>query len=107
MVSLMQTEYDGTGKTLFPEPDTTIDVRDTFGIDVDWQVPAFSLADERVPDLDKNYVFDPDTTLAILAGRSEEHTSELQSLMRISYAVFCLQKTIKPNDIHSEADTPN
>src|SRR3546814_10378260 len=36
------------------------------------------------------------------AGRSEEHTSELQSLMRISYAVFCLKKTkskhtIKPN----------
>src|SRR3546814_8142383 len=28
-------------------------------------------------------------------SRSEEHTSELQSLMRISYAVFCLQKTIK------------
>src|SRR3546814_2276829 len=30
--------------------------------------------------------------LATLAGRSEEHTSELQSLMRISYAVFCLKK---------------
>src|SRR3546814_3120147 len=30
--------------------------------------------------------------LAILALRSEEHTSELQSLMRISYAVFCLKK---------------
>src|SRR3546814_2110424 len=29
---------------------------------------------------------------ALLAGRSEEHTSELQSLMRISYAVFCLKK---------------
>src|SRR3546814_15688550 len=29
--------------------------------------------------------------------RSEEHTSELQSLMRISYAVFCLKKTKKPN----------
>src|SRR3546814_4906152 len=29
---------------------------------------------------------------SILAGRSEEHTSELQSLMRISYAVFCLKK---------------
>src|SRR3546814_3638181 len=28
----------------------------------------------------------------IMAGRSEEHTSELQSLMRISYAVFCLKK---------------
>src|SRR3546814_8294817 len=30
--------------------------------------------------------------IAAAAGRSEEHTSELQSLMRISYAVFCLQK---------------
>src|SRR3546814_5556600 len=30
---------------------------------------------------------------ALLIARSEEHTSELQSLMRISYAVFCLQKT--------------
>src|SRR3546814_10510778 len=32
----------------------------------------------------------PDTTIAW--SRSEEHTSELQSLMRISYAVFCLKK---------------
>src|SRR3546814_7279485 len=31
-------------------------------------------------------------TLILLSGRSEEHTSELQSLMRISYAVFCLKK---------------
>src|SRR3546814_9007153 len=31
-------------------------------------------------------------TAAITSGRSEEHTSELQSLMRISYAVFCLKK---------------
>src|SRR3546814_3123788 len=34
-------------------------------------------------------------------GRSEEHTSELQSLMRISYAVFCLKKKIPPTDIHN------
>src|SRR3546814_7537149 len=36
--------------------------------------------------------------------RSEEHTSELQSLMRISYAVFCLKKKTKPkqNTIHHE-----
>src|SRR3546814_3262394 len=31
----------------------------------------------------------------VLAERSEEHTSELQSLMRISYAVFCLKKKLK------------
>src|SRR3546814_5023583 len=32
---------------------------------------------------------------SLIAGRSEEHTSELQSLMRISYAVFCLKKKKK------------
>src|SRR3546814_12673765 len=37
-------------------------------------------------------------------GRSEEHTSELQSLMRISYAVFCLKKKIKK---HTENNKPN
>src|SRR3546814_8552440 len=36
-------------------------------------------------------------------GRSEEHTSELQSLMRISYAVFCLKK--KNNNKHNKEDT--
>src|SRR3546814_2620308 len=38
------------------------------------------------------------------AGRSEEHTSELQSLMRISYAVFCLKKKITsyPTPTHSK-----
>src|SRR3546814_1164904 len=36
------------------------------------------------------------------AGRSEEHTSELQSLMRISYAVFCLKKKIKTKTILSK-----
>src|SRR3546814_2916083 len=35
---------------------------------------------------------DRDRGLQIRHGRSEEHTSELQSLMRISYAVFCLKK---------------
>src|SRR3546814_6837516 len=34
------------------------------------------------------------------AGRSEEHTSELQSLMRISYAVFCLKKKNQNNTYH-------
>src|SRR3546814_9502767 len=34
-------------------------------------------------------------TTLFQGGRSEEHTSELQSLMRISYAVFCLKKTNK------------
>src|SRR3546814_9812009 len=39
--------------------------------------------------------------LAATLGRSEEHTSELQSLMRISYAVFCLKKKTIILNIHS------
>src|SRR3546814_1570964 len=35
---------------------------------------------------------------ALIGFRSEEHTSELQSLMRISYAVFCLQKKISKHN---------
>src|SRR3546814_4583668 len=37
-------------------------------------------------------MMDEPTARALFPGRSEEHTSELQSLMRISYAVFCLKK---------------
>src|SRR3546814_5046834 len=37
--------------------------------------------------------------------RSEEHTSELQSLMRISYAVFCLKKKNNHNDRHNLINT--
>ncbi|MCD1636592.1 cobaltochelatase subunit CobS [Martelella mediterranea] len=49
-------------------PDTTISVRETFGLDVDLKVPAYSTDDPYVPDLDPDYLFDRDTTLAILAG---------------------------------------
>src|SRR3546814_1767691 len=38
-------------------------------------------------------------------GRSEEHTSELQSLMRISYAVFCLQKKTHPQLVTTSITT--
>src|SRR3546814_8889732 len=37
-----------------------------------------------------------------LGGRSEEHTSELQSLMRISYAVFCLKKKKRQHHIYKQ-----
>ncbi|MCI0430573.1 MAG: cobaltochelatase subunit CobS [Rhodospirillales bacterium] len=49
-------------------PDISISVRQTFGIDSEMQVPAFSQAREHVADLDEAYHFDHDTTLAILAG---------------------------------------
>lgn len=49
-------------------PDKTIPVRSAFGIDIDLKVPAFSIANEHVPELDEDYLFDRETTLAILAG---------------------------------------
>src|SRR3546814_10453770 len=50
--------------------------------------------------LPNNFSFSP---AEIARFRSEEHTSELQSLMRISYAVFCLKKKTKP---HMNTHTP-
>jgi cobaltochelatase CobS len=49
-------------------PDMKVSVRQVFGLDVDFDVPAYSQTEEHVPDLDPDYVFDHDTTLAILAG---------------------------------------
>ncbi len=49
-------------------PDIKVKVRQTFGIDSDLDVPAYSYADDHVPYIDEAYRFDRDTTLAILAG---------------------------------------
>ena len=60
-----------TPKTAEPTPglpDTRISVRKAFGIDSDMEAPAYLEADEHVPDFDPDYLFDRETTLAILAG---------------------------------------
>ena len=49
-------------------PDMKVSVRQVFGIDSDMQAPAFSAAEAHVPDADPDYIFDRETTLAILAG---------------------------------------
>src|SRR3954465_14350131 len=49
-------------------PDIKVSVRQTFVLDSDLQVPAFSRESEHVPDVDDAYRFDRDTTMAILAG---------------------------------------
>src|SRR4051812_22148761 len=68
MSELPHAHPPGRSATGIDAPDKMAKVRDLFGIDNDMEVPAFSEADERVPDLDPAYVFDPDTTLAICAG---------------------------------------
>ena len=49
-------------------PDMKVSVRQVFGIESDMEVPAYSKADDYVPDVDADYRFDRPTTLAILAG---------------------------------------
>jgi cobaltochelatase CobS len=50
------------------KPTEEISVRDVFGIDTDMVVKGFAERTDRVPEMDSTYKFDPDTTLAILAG---------------------------------------
>ena len=50
------------------DPDTKVNARDAFNIDVDMVIPAFSEASDYVPIPDPSYQFDRDTTIAILAG---------------------------------------
>ena len=64
MTDLANVNPESRSDTVMASPDKIVKVRDLFGIDSDMEVPAFSEADERVPDLDPAYVFDPDTTLA-------------------------------------------
>ena len=50
------------------QPDIKVSVRQTFGVDTDMEVNAFSKKNQFVPEIDKNYKFDRDTTLAIISG---------------------------------------
>ncbi|MGZ9082258.1 MAG: cobaltochelatase subunit CobS [Rhodoplanes sp.] len=67
MTSLGSTDIPSARQRL-DAPDIVLSVRQTFGIDSDLEVPAFSVPEDHVPDIDEAYRFDHDTTLAILAG---------------------------------------
>ena len=79
MTDLPNVDPESRAETLMAAPDKIAKVRELFGVDSDMEVPAFSEADERVPDLDPTYVFDPDTTMAICAGFSLTHTAGPES----------------------------
>src|SRR5438874_4907239 len=78
MTDLSNVQPESRADTLLAAPDKIAKVRDLFGVDTDMEVPAFSEADERVPDLDPTYVFDPGTTLAICAGFSKNRRVMVQ-----------------------------
>jgi cobaltochelatase CobS len=57
-----------TSLATFKNPDIKISVKQTFGIDTEMEIDAFSKKNEFVPKIDQDYKFDRDTTLAILSG---------------------------------------
>ena len=59
-------------------PNKEISVREAFGIETDMVVKGFDEKSDRVPDVDETYKFDPDTTLAILAGFSHNRRVMIQ-----------------------------
>ena len=61
-------------------PDHSVGVRETFGIDSPLRVPAFRERTEHVPDIDSAYRFNPDVTLALLAGFSRNRRVLVQGL---------------------------
>lgn len=61
-------------------PDRMLSVRDVFGIDTDLMAPAFSERDDHVPEIDAVYRFNPDVTLAILAGFTRDRRVMVQGL---------------------------
>src|SRR6056297_4031978 len=64
----MQAKTETRAEAISGVPDLKLSVRQTFGIDSDLEVPAFSQGEEHVPELDPDYIFDRETTLAIIAG---------------------------------------
>jgi cobaltochelatase CobS len=49
-------------------PDIKVTAREAFGLDIDLEVPGYSIRTEHVPEIDSTYRFDKETTLAIVAG---------------------------------------
>ncbi|OUL98503.1 AAA family ATPase [Variovorax sp. JS1663] len=62
------------------KPERLLSVRQTFGIDSDLKAPAFAERDEHVPEIDEVYRFNPDVTLAILAGFMRDRRVMVQGL---------------------------
>ena len=61
-------ETRGTPTSAINLPDRTVSAREVFGIECGFEIPAFSERTEHVPEIDATYRFDPETTIAILAG---------------------------------------
>ena len=77
------------------QPDIKISLKQTFGIDSEMEVDAFSKKNEYVPEIDKTYKFDRDTTMAIISGfalQQKSFSSRISWYWKINpYRTNCCQ----------------
>ena len=74
----MKTNKRSSHQAESSSPDISVSVGQVFGLNSDLEVPAFSEGREHVPEVDKDYCFDHDTTIAILAGFSHNRRVMIQ-----------------------------
>ena len=95
-------------------PDVQLDVKEVFGLEIDMKVPGFSEPSEHVPEKDKNYIFDSETTLAILAGFSHNRRCMVQGYHGTGKSTHIEQVAARLNwpcirvnlDSHEDASVP-
>ena len=78
-------------------PDLMVSVSDVLGIDSDLRVPAFSRRSEHVPDVDAAYRFNPDVTLALLAGFAHNRRVMVQGLHGTGKSTHIEQVAVRLN----------
>src|SRR2546423_14058271 len=79
------------------QPELMISVREVFGIDTELRVPAFSEGEDHVPEIDPAYRFNPDVTLALLAGFSRDRRVMVPGLHGTGKASHIEQVAARPN----------
>src|SRR3546814_5502388 len=90
----------GSGSRAMTPRKVGLSVSRTYSSYVSWPTLTSCTCETARSDVDSTVV-NCRANVSPTISRSEEHTSELQSLMRISYAVFCLKKKNTQNIIHS------
>ena len=80
-------------------PDRLVSIRDVFGIDSGLAAPAFAERDDHVPEIDTAYRFNPEVTLAILAGFTRNRRVMVQGMHGTGKSTPLAQRGARPTPL--------